>query len=44
MTYRSIFPDLPFGRFVLTLDVLVALRLLEFDGTLLIKVAGSNVA
>jgi hypothetical protein len=42
LAYKSIFPDLPFERFVLTLDVLVALKLLEFDGSVLIKVVGGN--
>ncbi|MEU8948907.1 ABC-three component system middle component 6 [Streptomyces sp. NPDC048489] len=37
--YKEIMPDMPFSRFVLTLDVLVALRLLRFDGDFLMKEA-----
>ncbi|MEU9057071.1 ABC-three component system middle component 6 [Streptomyces sp. NPDC048384] len=37
--YKAIYPDLPFERFVLTLDVLVALKLLQFDGDFLNKEA-----
>lgn len=37
--YKELYPDLPFERFVLTLDVLVALKLLRFDGDFLHKVA-----
>ncbi|MGY4963142.1 ABC-three component system middle component 6 [Streptomyces sp. 900105245] len=37
-TYKHIHPDLPFERFVLTLDVLVALKLLQFNGDILSKV------
>ena len=34
---RDLFPQQPFERFVLILDVLVALRLIELRGELLIK-------
>jgi hypothetical protein len=44
MSYKALYSDLPFERFVLTLDVLVALKLLEFDGSLLSKVVGGDVA
>jgi hypothetical protein len=35
---RDVFPQQPFGRFVLILDVLVALQLVELRGELLVKI------
>jgi hypothetical protein len=34
---RDLFPQQPFGRFVLILDVLAALRLVELRGELLVR-------
>ncbi|ONK11202.1 hypothetical protein STBA_19320 [Streptomyces sp. MP131-18] len=38
VAYRTLFGDLPFERYVLTLDVLVGLRLLQLEGQQLVKV------